>query len=132
MKYNLIAAYVGLFIFAFNGTTMILNFSVLQLASTAIGFMMAGHHFLHYRELKALKESREALKQSREATEYVVTTANDVLAPLNKQFVLSPKDFQYHLGFWPCTKNTIVTEGLEYRWFGIKKSDIYSSIGGVK
>ena len=125
MKLNLIAAYIGLFLLAFNGMTMMLNFSVLDLASTAIGLMMAVHHWLHYKELKALK-------QSREETAYVVTTANDVLSPLNKQFLISPKDFQYHLVFWPCTKNTIVTEGLEYRWFGIKKNDIYSSIGGVK
>ena len=123
MKFNLIAAYVGLFIFAFNGTTMILNCSVLQLASTAIGFMMAGHHYIHYKELKALK-------QSREETARVVTLANDALAPLNKQILRNLWDFQYQMQYWPCTSNTVVTEGLEYTWYGVKKNDTFASIGG--
>lgn len=123
MKAHLIIAYVGLFIFSWNGTTMILDFSVLHLACTAIGFLMAGHHCIHYKELKALK-------QSKDETARVVTLANDALAPLNKQFTRSLKDFQYYLGFWPCTKNTVVTEGLEYTWYGVKKNDTYVSIGG--
>ena len=59
-----------------------------------------------------------------------MTLANDALAPLNKQVTRSLKDFQYYLGFWPCTKNTVVTEGLEYTWYGVKKNDTYVSIGG--
>ena len=123
MKGHKIGAYIGLFLLAFDGTTTILNFSLLNAASTLIAFMIVFHHTMHYKELKALK-------QVREETAYVVTTANDVLAPLNKQFLISPKDFQYHLRFWPCTRNTIVTEGLEYTWYGVKKNDTYSSIGG--
>lgn len=123
MKFHIIAAYVGLFLFSWNCTTMILNFSVLSLASTAIGFMMAGHHYIHYKELKALKESREE-------TARVVTLANDALAPLNRQILRSPKDFQYYPVHWPCTRNTVVTEGLEYTWYGVKKNDTFVSIGG--
>jgi hypothetical protein len=123
MKFHLIAAYVGLFLFVWNGTTMILDFSVLHLASTAIGFMMAGHHYTHYKELKALK-------QSREETARVVTLANDALAPLNKQILLDLLDLQYQVRYWPCSKNTVVTEGLEYTWYGLKKNDTYVSIGG--
>jgi len=123
MKGNLICAYVGLFLLVFNGTRMILDFSVLNLSSTTIGFMIAVHHYLHYRELKALN-------QSREETARVVTLANDALAPLNKQILIGLKDFQYHLTYWPCTKNTVVTEGLEYTWYGVKKNDTYVSIGG--
>lgn len=124
MKFNLIAAYGGLLLFVWNGTTMILNFSVPILASTTIGFMMAVHHYLHYKELKALK-------QAREETAKVITLANDALAPLNKQILVSPMDFQYHLMPWPCSR-TVVTEGLEYTWYGVKKNDTYVSIGGGK
>lgn len=124
MKTNLIFAYVGLFLLAFNGTTMILNFSALSLANTTIGLLIAVHHYLHYKELKALK-------QSREETAKVITIANDALAPLNKQILISPKDFQYQLRYWPCSR-TVVTEGLEYTWYGVRKNDIYVSIGGGK
>lgn len=102
---------------------MILDFSVLHLASTTIGFMMAAHHWSHYRELKALK-------QSKEETARVVTLANDALAPFNKQILIGLKDLQYHLTYLPCSKNTVVTEGLEYTWYGVKKNDTYVSIGG--
>ena len=57
MKAHLIIAYVGLFLFAFDGTNMVLHFNMLNLASTTIAFMVAAHHWVHYRELKALKQS---------------------------------------------------------------------------
>lgn len=90
MKGHLICAYIGLFLLSFDVTTTVLNFSALNVSSTCIAFMIVVHHTLHYKELKDLK-------QSREETANVVTVANDVLAPLNKQFLVSPKDFQYHL-----------------------------------
>lgn len=125
MKFHLIFAYVGLFLLVFNGTTMILNFSVLNLASTTIGFMMAVHHYLHYKELKALKQSMEDIAR-------IQTFANDALAPFNKQILISPMDGKYELMFFPCSLNTVVSEGLEYKWYGVKKNDTYVSIGGHK
>lgn len=125
MKVHLIIAYIGLFLLAFNGTNLVLNFNVLNFASTTIAFMVAAHHWVHYRELKALKYSMEE-------TARVVTLANDALAPLNKQILRSLCDFQYQMQYWPCTKNTVVTEGKEYMWYGIKKNDTFVSIGGYR
>lgn len=123
MKGHKICAYIGLFLLAFDGTTTILNFSLLNAVSTLIAFMIVVHHTIHYNELKALK-------QSREETARIQTLANDALAPLNKQILISLWDGKYELRFWPCTKNTVVTEGLEYTWYGVKKNDTYVSIGG--
>lgn len=65
-------------------------------------------------------------------TARIVTMANDELARFNKQILLSPKDFDYHVMYWPCTKNTVVTEGKEYMWYGIKKNDTFVTIGGYR
>lgn len=126
MKYEKIASCFGVAVFLYGGIAYLFYSATdAHWYTMFIGILVAIHHYLHYKHLLEIEHERET-------TARIVTMANDELARFNKQILLSPKDFDYHVMNWPCTKNTVVTEGKEYMWYGIKKNDTFVSIGGYR